>query len=138
MTKKKYGSEISETPEELREDMKRSFINEAKIQPNIHVKATYSKDKITKISVIYSNNVKVFTVHCEPIISQISDIPTVTNDAKIICKIVHKDGIKFLNAMETSTEFFNSKNLSTNRYTTIAFAKPAYLAAYPLITVREA
>lgn len=65
-------------------------------------------------------------------------IPTVTNDAKIICKIVHKDGIKFLNAMETSTEFFNSKNLSTNRYTTFAFAKPAYLAAYPLITVREA
>ena len=80
MTKKKYGSEISETPEELREDMKRNFINEAKIQPNIHVKATYSKDKITKISVIYSNNVKVFTVHCEPIISQISGIATVTNE----------------------------------------------------------
>mgnify|MGYP006978917919 CR=1 FL=1 len=65
-------------------------------------------------------------------------IPTYTVDSKIICKIVHKDGIKFLNAMETSTEFFNAKNLSTNRYATFAFALPAYLAAYPLITVREA
>lgn len=65
-------------------------------------------------------------------------VPTYTVDPKIICKIVHKDGIKFLNAMETSTEFFNSKNLSTNRYTTFAFAKPAYLEAYPIITVREA
>lgn len=65
-------------------------------------------------------------------------IPTVTTDSKIICKLVHKDGIKFLNAMETSTEFFNSKNLSRNRYLTFAFAKPAYLAAYPLVTIREA
>lgn len=65
-------------------------------------------------------------------------IPTATNDPKIICKIVHKDGIKFLNAMETSTEFFNAKNLSTNKYTTFAYAKPEYLAAYPLITLREA
>lgn len=65
-------------------------------------------------------------------------VPCYEKDDKIICKIVHKDGIKFLNAMETSTEFFNSKNLSTNRYTTFAFAKPAYLQAYPLITIREA
>lgn len=58
-------------------------------------------------------------------------------DSKIICKIMHKDSIKFLSGFETSTEFFNAKNLSTNRYLTWMYANPDYLRNYPLITLRE-
>ena len=58
-------------------------------------------------------------------------------DSKIICKIMHKDSIKYLSSFKTSTEFFNAKNLSTNRYLTWMYAKPDYLRNYPLITLRE-
>lgn len=58
-------------------------------------------------------------------------------DATIICKIMHKDSIKYLSGFETSTEFFNAKNLSTNRYLTWMYANPDYLRNYPLITLRE-
>lgn len=58
-------------------------------------------------------------------------------DSKIICKIMHKDSIKYLSGFETSTEFFNAKNLSSNRYLTWMYANPDYLRNYPLITLRE-
>ena len=58
-------------------------------------------------------------------------------DSKIICKIMNKDSIKYLSGFETSTEFFNAKNLSNNRYLTWMYANPDYLRNYPLITLRE-
>lgn len=64
-------------------------------------------------------------------------IPCYIGDSSIICKIVHKDGIKFPTGFQTSTEFFNAKNLSTNRYLTWMYGKPQYLADYPFITLRE-
>ena len=64
-------------------------------------------------------------------------IPCYIEDAKIICKIMHKDSVKFLSSFETSTEFFNAKNLSTNRYLTWMYAYPDYLRNYPLITLKE-
>ena len=59
-------------------------------------------------------------------------------DAKVICKIIHKDAVKYLSSFETSTEFWNPKNLSTNRYLTWMFASPDRLYAYPYITLKEA
>lgn len=64
-------------------------------------------------------------------------IPCYIEDAKIICKIMHKESFKFLTSFETSTEFFNAKNLSTNRYLTWMYAYPTYLRNYPLITLKE-
>lgn len=61
-----------------------------------------------------------------------------TADAKVICKIIHKDAVKYLSSFETSTEFWNPKNLSTNRYLTWMFASPDRLYAYPYITLKEA
>ena len=58
-------------------------------------------------------------------------------DATVICKMMHKDSIKYLSGFETSTEFFNAKNLSSNRYLTWMYANPDYLRNYPLITLRE-
>lgn len=56
---------------------------------------------------------------------------------KIICKVVHKDAIKYLSSFETQTEFWNPKNLSTNRYLTWAFAFPDNLRGYPCISITE-
>lgn len=58
-----------------------------------------------------------------------------TEDANIICKIIHTNGIRYLSSFETETEFFNPKNLSSNRYLTWMFAKPQYLYNYPLVTL---
>lgn len=64
-------------------------------------------------------------------------IPCYIEDASIICKIMHKDSIKYLSGFETSTEFFNPKNLTSNRYLTWMYANPDYLRNFPLITLRE-
>lgn len=67
----------------------------------------------------------------------LAGIKAYKTDDKIICKIVHNNSIKYLSSFETSTEFFNDKNLSQNRYLTWMYANPDYLRNYPLITVRE-
>lgn len=54
---------------------------------------------------------------------------------KVICKIVHKDAIKYLSSFETQTEFWNPKNMSKNRYLTWAYAEPETLDGYPVITL---
>lgn len=63
-----------------------------------------------------------------------STVHAYTEDGDIICKIVHKNGVRYLSSFETSTEFWNPKNLTTNRYLTWMFAKPQHLANYPFIT----
>lgn len=65
-------------------------------------------------------------------------VPSYTVDSSILYKVIHKEGVKYLTTIETSTEFFNSKNLTRNRYLTFAFAKPEYLMGYPIVTVRKA
>lgn len=64
-----------------------------------------------------------------------STVHAYTEDANVIAKIVHKNGIRYLSSFETETEFFNPKNLSSNRYLTWMFAEPQYLYNYPLVTV---
>lgn len=59
-------------------------------------------------------------------------------DSTIICKIVHRDGIKYMSSFETETEFWNPKNLTTNRYLTWMYSNPEHLNHYPLITLRAA
>lgn len=59
-------------------------------------------------------------------------------DSKVICKIIHKEAIKYLSSFETGSEFWNPKNLSTNRYLTWAYAEPETLDGYPLITIVSA
>lgn len=64
-------------------------------------------------------------------------------DASILFKIVHKDSMKYMSAFTTSSEFWNGKNLSTNRYLTFGYADPfstegIRLPNYPFITVSKA
>ena len=60
-----------------------------------------------------------------------------TQSDKIICKLIHKSAIKYLSSFETATQFWNDKNLSTNRYLTWAFAKPVALRGYPIIVIKS-
>lgn len=53
----------------------------------------------------------------------------------IICKIVTKDTYKYMSAFETSTEFFNARSLTSNKYLTWGFSAPDRLKAQPLVTV---
>ena len=60
------------------------------------------------------------------------------NTTDIICKIVHKDGIKFMSAFSVATEFFNPRSLTENHYLTFGYSKPDYLRNYPLLAVNAA
>ena len=56
---------------------------------------------------------------------------------KKIGKIIHKGAVKYLSSFETSTEFWNPKNLSQNRYLTWNFADPDRLAHLPFVSINE-
>lgn len=58
------------------------------------------------------------------------------NDATILGKFIHKKAIKYLTGYMTESEFWNGKNLSTNRWLTWFFEKPQKLSSYPIVTVR--
>jgi hypothetical protein len=55
--------------------------------------------------------------------------------AKKICKIVHKDAVKYLSSWTTETEFWNPKALTPNRYETWCFADPDRLSHLPFVSV---
>lgn len=52
---------------------------------------------------------------------------------KIICKLVHKDAIKFMSAFEVSTSFFNPRSLTENHYLTWGYSQPDHLLNYPIV-----
>lgn len=56
-------------------------------------------------------------------------------DGKVICKIIHKDAVKYLSSITTQTEFVNGKNHTQNMYLTWGYSYPAALKGYPFITV---
>lgn len=79
---------------------------------------------------------KEFTVNgVKRTIQYYTDVRAYQVDPKIICKLVHKDAVKYMSSFETATEFWNPKNLTTNRYLTWAYAKPKLLNGYPFITL---
>lgn len=63
-------------------------------------------------------------------------VPFYTKDPTILGKFIHKQAIKYLTGYETESEFWNAKNLSTNRYLTWYFARPQRLSSYPIVTIR--
>lgn len=61
-------------------------------------------------------------------------------DDTVLFKIIHRDSLKYMSAFETNSEFWNGKNLSTNRYLTFGYSNPfsdkgIRLKNYPFITV---
>lgn len=61
---------------------------------------------------------------------------TYTEDASIICKIIHDRGIPYMSAFEVATSFFNAKSLTENRYLTFGHNTLEYLENFPFITLR--
>ena len=88
---------------------------------------------------MYDYLTKEFTVNgVKRTIQYYTDVRAYEVDPKIICKLVHKDAVKYMSSFETATEFWNPKNLTTNRYLTWAYAKPQLLNGYPFITLVSA
>lgn len=58
---------------------------------------------------------------------------TYTEDSSIVCKLVHKDAIKFMSAFEVSTSFFNPRSLTENHYLTWGYSNPDHLLNYPIV-----
>lgn len=58
---------------------------------------------------------------------------TYTVDADIICKLVHRDAIKYMSAFEVGTSFFNPRSLTENHYLTFGYSQPEYLRNYPIV-----
>ena len=59
-------------------------------------------------------------------------------DAKVICKIMHKDSVPYLTSFTASTEFFNPRSLTKNNYLIFGHNTLQHLKQYPFITVKEA
>lgn len=60
-------------------------------------------------------------------------------DAKVICKIIHKDAFKVMSSFETASEFYNPRALTQNHYLIFGFSFPrsSKLDAYPVITLHD-
>ena len=58
-------------------------------------------------------------------------------DAKIICKVMHRRSVPFMSAFEVGTSFFNARSLTENHYLTWGHNTLEYLKSYPFITVSE-
>lgn len=58
-------------------------------------------------------------------------------DENVICKVVHKDAIKFMSAFEVATSFFNPRSLTENHYLTWGYSAPDHLKNYPIVVVHE-
>lgn len=59
-------------------------------------------------------------------------------DAKIICKVMHKRSVPFMSAFEVGTSFFNPRSLTENHYLTWGHNTLEYLKSYPFVKVTEA
>lgn len=65
-------------------------------------------------------------------------IPCYIENPKVICKIISKDGAKYVSAIETETEFVNGKNHSRNMYLTFMYGGPDRLPEETWTTLKQA
>ena len=60
---------------------------------------------------------------------------TAESNPRYICKIIHKDAAPVLNGFETTTEFYNGKNLSHNLYLHFLYNSFDRFTGYPWVSV---
>lgn len=60
---------------------------------------------------------------------------TYTEDADIICKVMHDDSVPYMSAFEVGTSFFNAKALVESHFLTFGRNTLEYLKNYPFITI---
>ena len=57
-------------------------------------------------------------------------------NAKIICKILSLDALKFISSFQSDGTFMNYKSNTENIYSTFLFSNVEYLGGYPLVTLK--
>lgn len=65
-------------------------------------------------------------------------IPCYIEDAKVICKIISKDAIKYVSSIETETSFVNGKAHTQNFWLTFMYANPDRLPEETFTTLKQA
>ena len=58
-------------------------------------------------------------------------------NAKIICKILSLDALKFISSFQSDGTFMNYKSNTENIYSTFLFSDVEYLGGYPLVTLKS-
>ena len=58
-------------------------------------------------------------------------------NAKIICKILSFDALKFISSFQSDGTFMNYKSNTENIYSTFLFSDVEYLGGYPLVTLKS-
>lgn len=89
--------------------------------------------KVYQAGDIIPNGTKVYTGATKKI-----EIPCYDEASwGMLCKIIHKDAAPVLTGYETTTEFWNPKNLSRNDYLHFLYNSFDRFTGYPWVTVRE-
>lgn len=57
-------------------------------------------------------------------------------NAKIICKILSLDALKYISSFQSDGNFLNYKSCTENMYSTFLFSDVEYLGGYPLVTLK--
>ena len=63
-------------------------------------------------------------------------VPSYKENSNIILKIVHKDAVPYMSAMQTGSSFFNARSLTENHYLTFAHNTIEALHDKPFITLK--
>ena len=61
-----------------------------------------------------------------------------TQDDKVICKIIDKNSVPFMDSFEVGTNFYNPRSLTENHYLIWGYSDLEHLQDYPFITISEA
>ena len=61
-----------------------------------------------------------------------------TQDDKVICKIIDKNSVPFMDSFEVGTNFYNQRSLTENHYLIWGYSDLEHLQDYPFITISEA
>lgn len=91
---------------------------------------------VEKDYVVSNVTTHVFPGDVVPSGAVVIDKETYTVDEDIICKIIHKEGIKYMSAFSVATSFFNPRSLTENHYLTFGYGLER-LKNYPIVVLHK-
>lgn len=101
--------------------------------PSGYYKATAVKETKTGTSKYRVSDTKIAT----SVESKLLAGEYYKENAKVICKVIHKNAIPFMSSFQTNSTFFNQRSQTENHYLIWGYSTPQYLEDKPFITVVE-
>lgn len=101
------------------------------------VEKDYNGDKSMK-DPTYVKSLHIFPGDLIPAGQAYNAYEAYEEDAKVVCKIYHKDSVPLMSSFSVATSFFNPKSLEENRYLTWGYNTLESLDNFPFITISAA